>query len=351
MNNRQYSLDFLKTLATAFIIFHHYQQYISGAFINGINFYDGVYNFGYMVELFFILSGYFMYPHIKKIQNGVSFKKFFGARYFRLIPLVAVAAFVYQFCVFVHIKLVGMAWFMRPISLWETIVAALGFQEGWVFVDNIYINYPLWYISVVLICYMLFYFATFFSKKLCISGRYAYLFLIFLGIAICSYGWQLPLLNAYTARGYYAFFTGVLFATYYYEKKVSKVEIFISSSVIFVLTGIIVLYNHYISSGTNFISTFIFFPAIILVFKSPFMDKIFSKKIFQVLAEISYNAFVWHMPLLIVVLILANIVDFGQSLFSRMSMFVFLIIAYGIGTISYFEIENKIKKFFERKKE
>ena len=134
MEKRQYSLDFIKVIATVFILFHHYQQFISGPFESGINFYGGIFNFGIMVEFFFILSGYFMYPYIEKIRQGISFKAFFLSRYMRLIPLVAIAAFAYQFLVLVHIKTVGTAWFMAARGLWETIVAALGFQEGWVFV-------------------------------------------------------------------------------------------------------------------------------------------------------------------------------------------------------------------------
>jgi len=92
---RQYNLDLLKVIATIFILFHHYQQYICGSFTNGLNFYGGIYNFGYMVELFFILSGYFMFPYIREIQLNKSFKSFFMPRYLRLIPLVAIAATSY----------------------------------------------------------------------------------------------------------------------------------------------------------------------------------------------------------------------------------------------------------------
>ena len=99
MKNRQYSLDFIKIVATIFIVFHHYQQFISGVFENGINYYGGIFNFGYMVELFFVLSGYFMYPYMKKIKQELSFKKFFTTRYLRLIPLLAIAAFSYQFLI------------------------------------------------------------------------------------------------------------------------------------------------------------------------------------------------------------------------------------------------------------
>lgn len=67
---RYYSLDFLKIVATVIIICHHFQQ-LSGAFYPGyINFYNGKFYWGYMVELFFVLSGFFMYPYIEKIRGG-----------------------------------------------------------------------------------------------------------------------------------------------------------------------------------------------------------------------------------------------------------------------------------------
>ena len=56
MKKRDYSLDLLRIFATTIIIFHHYQQG-SGAVYKYINFWGGGFYFGYLVELFFILSG------------------------------------------------------------------------------------------------------------------------------------------------------------------------------------------------------------------------------------------------------------------------------------------------------
>lgn len=349
MKNRQYSLDFIKVIATVFIIFHHYQQYVSGSFASGINFYGGLYNFGYMVELFFILSGYFMYPYITKIRQGISLKEFFVSRYLRLIPLVAIAAFVYQFLVLVHIKTVGTAWFMHSPNLWETIVAALGLQEGWIFRDNTYINYPVWYISVLLLCYVLFYFATFLSKKLHISGRYFYLSFIFAGIAISSYGWQLPFLNEYTARGYYAFFTGVLLATYCFERNTTKKESLVSLAIAILLIDLIAFHNGLVASGIRYVSAFLLFPAIIMVFKSTFMCKLLSAQIYRTAASIAFNSFIWHMPLLVALMIINNQVPIGMNLASRGSMWGFLIVVIIVGTVSYFFIEKNIKKLLDKR--
>lgn len=345
MEKRQYSLDFLKIVATVFILFHHYQQYISGMFNDGINFYGGVYNFGYMVEFFFILSGYFMYPYIQKIKDGLLFKQFYLPRYIRLIPMVALAAVGYQIVVLCHIKLVGAAWFMESPDVWKTIVAAMGFQEGWVFKNNTYVNYPVWYVSVLLICYLIFYMVTYFSKRCQVSARYFYLAFIFVGIAINSYGWHVPFFNEYTARGYYAFFTGVLLATYCYERYATRRETLISLGIVAVVIDLIVFHRGFILGGVNYISTFVLFPAIIMLFKNPVVCKVFKGSGWQTAASVAFNAFLWHMPLLIILLMVIGKVQTGISFMSRGCMWGFLVIEIIIGMFSYFLIERKFKKW------
>lgn len=64
MEERNFSLDFLKIVATIGIIFHHWQQVTGAYFENHINFYNGRFYWGYLVELFFVLSGFFCWKYI-----------------------------------------------------------------------------------------------------------------------------------------------------------------------------------------------------------------------------------------------------------------------------------------------
>lgn len=67
---RNYSLDVLRIIATVLIVFHHYQQ-ATGAFFEGcLNFFNGRFYFGYIVEFFFLLSGFFMVNYRNWIENG-----------------------------------------------------------------------------------------------------------------------------------------------------------------------------------------------------------------------------------------------------------------------------------------
>lgn len=170
---REYSLDFIKILATVFIVFHHYQQVIGVYFDKGINFYNGKFYFGYMVELFFVLSGYFMYSYIEKIQKGVTFRKFFLKRFLRLFPLMMLGAISYEVFLAIYQNMYQSSWFDIQTTLWGTIIASLGIQDGWA-LPNPCVNNPTWYISVLLLCYIIFTLLFIFQKD------YLFLLSIFL---------------------------------------------------------------------------------------------------------------------------------------------------------------------------
>lgn len=66
---RNSAMDCLRVLATVLIVFHHYQQF-TGVRFAYINFWDGRFYFGWLVEFFFVMSGYFTYKYIFKISGG-----------------------------------------------------------------------------------------------------------------------------------------------------------------------------------------------------------------------------------------------------------------------------------------
>lgn len=102
MQKRDYSLDFIKIIATIIIVFHHYQQVTGVIFDRGINFYNGIFYFGYVVELFFIISGYLMFDYIEKIYSGLDFKNFFTKRFIRIFPMMVNAAIFYEFFLVIY---------------------------------------------------------------------------------------------------------------------------------------------------------------------------------------------------------------------------------------------------------
>ena len=220
-NERKYSLDVLRIIATILIVFHHYGQ-VTGLYLEGhINYWNGRFYFGYVVEFFFLLSGYFMYRYIGKITNGLTFKKFFLPRALRLLPLVFISGVTYEVLLGVYQKICGGDWFGVSITVWGVIINALGVQDGWVFANPM-VNNPTWYISVLLLCYIVFYLLTYLGKRWQIPHTYLFVFMVLLGCGAQTYGLNLPFLNGSSCRGYYAFFFGVLLAEWLEKLNAAK---------------------------------------------------------------------------------------------------------------------------------
>ena len=199
---RYHNLDALKFFAIIIICFHHYQQ-STGVKFNEINFYFGRFYFGYLVELFFILSG-FVIGLGSKNNPSISFKSFLGKRIIRLYPMCILSTLLVLVIsimrkVFLHDKI--------NFGLWYWFCAFLNLR-----VKVILPNNPLWYISVLILCYIIYYCILFFSKKYNINENYFFLLVILLGIIIKNKNIQLSLFDSQCARGYICFFGGGLYS-------------------------------------------------------------------------------------------------------------------------------------------
>lgn len=134
MTKRKGYLDFLKFIATVIIIFHHYQQSTGAYFSGWINFYNGEFYWGYMVELFFIISGFCIYRYEEYIAEGnVTLKDFYLKRLLRLLPMLFLGAVLYELASIAYARVYGMDWLGVKPSLWGTITDIIAVQEGWVF--------------------------------------------------------------------------------------------------------------------------------------------------------------------------------------------------------------------------
>lgn len=351
MNNKRcYSLDALKVFATILIVFHHYQQMTGAYFEHSINYFGGKFYFGYIVELFFILSGYFMFKYIERIKKGLSFKRFYLKRMQRLLPLVMLSAICYEILLILYEKIFQKSYFDIKPTLWGTIIDSLGLQSGWVFADP-FVNAPTWYISVLFLCYAIFYLVTFLSQKLHVSSRYFYVAIILLGCGINTFGINLPFFNSQSARGFYSFFTGILLATYFYEKEINWKESLISLFTLMVLIFCIIFHYDFVENGFVYLLTFCFYPAIIILFQSHFISKLFSNRFWGRWGEISFDVYIWHNLLFIVMFLFLKFIDRAPNFSKHSNMYLFCFIAEIVGLISYYLIERPISKVFSKKKE
>ena len=179
---RIYSLDVLRIMATVCILFHHFQQNSNLKFDTGINYFFGWFGFGYMVELFFVLSGFFTCKGFSNVKK-MSFAQWIRKRYLRLIPLVALSVIVYELLVLVYVSVLQDTYFGSTINLWGALITALGYK-------------------------IIFYFITYVSEKCNVTPVYGFVIMILIGCAVGNYNINLPFLNLGASRGYYSFFSG-----------------------------------------------------------------------------------------------------------------------------------------------
>ena len=211
-DSRKVLPDILRVVLTAFILFHHYQQLTGTFFYRGINFYGGKFYFGYIVEFFFLMSGFFMVPYVTKIQEKMSFPTFFGKRLIRLLPSLIVTTVLYDVALFFYVRLCnGTLRYPTNINVFGSIVTALGLGS-WCITKDFEINPICWYVSVLLLCYILMYIFVFLSKITKIPAGILLAIPMIAGVVITHVTEFsiIPFLSTRIARGYIHFFGGLL---------------------------------------------------------------------------------------------------------------------------------------------
>lgn len=347
--NRNYSLDFLKILAAIGIVFHHFQATTHARYDNFINFHGGWFDWGYLVELFFVLSGYFMYRYISVIQTGdITLLEWWKKRALRLLPMAAITVVAFELILFLHnIKYEPDLWGME-VSLWGSVIAALGIQEGWVFLNPI-INNSIWYISALMLCYLIFYVVTALAARIKCKPVYFYIAMILFGFGIGVYKLDLPFMNWQIARGYYAFFFGLVLAAYINKYGIKAKEIVISILTIALVSVMFIFYREGADDYINYTVTFLLYPAIIILFETKIMRKIFCHKIWGVLSGISFEVYLWHLPMLLLLDSIVIRTGWKPDYNNVWVMFAFLAVAWIVAAVMYFGLERPISKVIAKR--
>lgn len=345
-SDRSFSLDFLKIVGTTIIVFHHFQQ-ITGVYVVGVNFWGDYFYWGYIVELFFMLSGYFMYKYAQNMGEQSLFV-WYVQRAKRLLPLVAISAVVYELLLLIHSWMYGNTWADLPVTIWGTVITALGIQEGWV-LANPGVNNPTWYISVLLACYVVFYLVTKLAHKCRFSPIYCYVGMVLLGIGICTYGIQRPFMNSQVARGYYSFFWGLIIAHFTHTFGIKKASVGLSICTIIGLSAAFVTSSAKLQGELVWLLTFLFYPALIILFETKAVKFLFRHKIWQILSQISFDVYIWHTLLFPCMYLFLPKLKTQPDFSDVRYMFAFTAVAWIVGILSRYLIEKPIAKYVDRK--
>lgn len=205
---RLYALDLLKVVAIAIIACHHFQQDF-GVQYQHLNFYGGRVYWGYLVELFFTISGFVtVVSERKRRSEGIVAPM--AHRIVRVWPVAALSVIVFTVIDLCFLGCTGHWYLDHPLSIRMFVSSFFLVFSGW-FAGMYGVNNPIWYLSVLLLCYLVFYLVRLLSKKASLPIWIPCVALMALGVAAQELRWQAPFLMAdSSARGYVSFFWGVL---------------------------------------------------------------------------------------------------------------------------------------------
>lgn len=331
-----YAIDFVRIIAATMIVLHHYQQGCDIEFAH-ITFYNGMFEFGYIVELFFIISGLFSYEYTQKIADSQSLWRFYKLKIFRIIPLLAISVLAESFIYFVMQRLIlgtdlSFTWI-------QMLANCIGIQSLGLF-PFYPINGPSWYISVLLFCYMIFGVLTLGADRLRINPFCLYVVMIGIGWGIRQNAIDYAFFNTTMARGYISFFAGILVA--YYLKRYDFKKLYY-----FMMPGFIVLFWWlFFVCNIREYYLYIFFLWIPLVVfcVSPKMSKVSANRVIGFLGKVSFGVYIWNEPLTafrnMILLIYPEFMDLSKI----SSMLFCVILNWTWASLSYFYIENPIRK-------
>lgn len=340
--------DFIKASAAVLIVLHHYQQITGIYFQNGINFYNGYVSWGYLVELFFIISGIFTYKYIYAIKDkSINIREWYIKRAMRLLPLNAISAAVYTLAISYYQKMnveYRFYLFKENTTFIDFLVTALGLQEGYGF-DVSKPNSPLWYISVLITCSMIFYLITRLAVKLKVNPHVFYALMVVAGIVIYATQTNTVLMTYNTSRGYYSFFTGVLLASAEKTIRNNRLLFVASGFVIAAFAAVFVVKPDSFVPFANFWLTFALYPAIMIWGYNTKISKWFKGKIWNIASAISFSVYVWHVPLLLIIFILTDLYNIRIVFASKLIILTYLAVSILFGAISYYIIEKPLNKF------
>lgn len=334
-NKRIYSLDILKLLLCAIIVCHHFQQITETRF-KIFNFYGGIFRFGTCADLFFVISGFVCALSYTKAE---SFYKYIDKKVKRVFPMAFYSTLFLIIVDVIVFAITGHFVNSSDINLWK-ICKDLTLSFCWFGnYKGLEINNPLWYVSVLLVCYCLYWVIS----KLCekCNDKYYVITLFFIVCFLsCRYlDIDFPFINDLCCRGYVPFLVGsFLYKIYEFVdfRKIMIVSFFSLSSIVFLA---LLSFSIFIDCGSLdrwAIFVFCIFPP--LIFIVIWINRFIPERIVEKLnlSNMYYTVYCWHYPF-IVILRIIEIATNKKGLFdgnySMFFMLMFVIIAFVLAKI------------------
>lgn len=301
----------------------------------------------FLTDLFFIISGFlFTLAYKPKIENNeITFKNFIQKRITKLFPLMIISEILMVILELVYYFL-NKQWWLSELNIWNIFISILGIPTGWFNMSYI-VNMPVWYIGVLLQCYIIAFFIIKIQKKYDLSS-FIYLLPIIIYLSLDysgGTGLNFFILNGATSRGIQGFFVGIIMFTILKnnEKWICshRNRVILISLIIVILVYISkVLYGDSFLGNLQYVLVYIIYPCIITILScSRIINKLSNCKSIKFCGNISYSIYLFNLPTQLCFIILAQIFRFQFEYSSVAFWLIFTFISIIIA-ILFFELNR-----------
>lgn len=355
------SLDGIRGISAIIIAcFYHYCVYfeciplsqLSSAHLS--HFFAFITRFGYLgVEVFFVISGFSLYKgYYSRIQNNeISFSAYMGKRLLRLLPLHYFTAIIIFFLQQYSLYQTGAYIIHQNNDLYHLLISFFNLQSN--FGESL--NAPSWFLTPIVVCYILFYLLAKYSKR---NFLWTSLAVIILGIMLIYQNYSFPFLYKYCGRGYLSFFWGVVLAMLLQKSEnptVLKKNLSIAISLLFILLCYYAferdsLIGSVVSPFATLYTTATFLlctALLLLACYSKFFSAIVGNRFFRWLGKISYSIYLWNFPLVFVFIYISKYIS-GYSFNTLYCWFIFLLVTIFFSAFSHYIIEPLLNKLADK---
>lgn len=199
------------------------------------------------------------------------------------------------------------------------------------------INGVTWYLCILLLCYVLLYLTKKASERFDFNPHYGFLFLCIVGITAMSYGFDFPFFKSSSARGYSAFFGGMML---FYLNKIASKKYMLPLSVFSLLISV---FSVLVVGCDNqwAIFTFILWPSLLYICLNIEETLTFSavaSRIAKLLGGLSFDMYLFHVGFINLFILLKKM-QCEEPVFTRAEMVLFAGFMSIAGGIIYYFIE------------
>ncbi len=352
-------IDGLRGIAAIGIaLFTHYYFWLpemNYPFLNKVTYWFWNYA-SYFVDLFFVISGFIMvYVYKDKIKQGnIGFVDFTKKRLVRFYPMMVLALVLLLVLQLVHQKVDGMFFAYELVydnSVMSFLLNLLCLHgTGLV---GISFNAPTWYLSIVLIMYMIFYVVTYHTRKNNMENV-AYVGLFLLGLTIAIKGYPTVFLNC---RGLVGFFAGCILceACYRFEmlsKKTKDIVTWLVFGALIVFCGVSAIYSHAIYGRNDIVVVvyvlLIWVPIVFLAVENSFVRNVLKVRPLRFLGKISFSMYVLHFPVMIAIDLVNVGLGFNVTYDSPKAFIVYAVAVFIAAIAGHYIVERNLNKIFKR---